>query len=145
MSREFEALPQAVRLALQQGRLVDAVRLLRQASGISLKAAHARVKTVVDQGVPASARASGPVLPPPTPGQQGGGAAFGLVVTRLLQALRAAERRRRGESPEQVAAAQSAEPGALAPGEQPQAGGLAGWLTAALVVLLVALVVRRFG
>jgi hypothetical protein len=159
MSREFDALPQAVRLALQQGRPIDAVRLLREAKGISLKAAQARVQAAAAKGVPGATGAAGPAMPPPAPGQvehvghmgQPGhsghmgtgderGALPDLLVTRLLRALRAAERRRAG-LPE-VAALRAA-PGALAPGEQPRSGGVAGWLVVALLVLLAALVVRR--
>jgi len=152
MSREFETLPEAVRQALQAGRPVDAVRLLRQDKGISLKAAHARVQQVVGQGIPGPAGAAAPAMPPRAPGQQGrpgpesqaqSKAGLGLVVTRLLQALRAAEQNRRGQQASPETAALSAEPGGRAPGEQPRTGGVAGWIVVALVALLVALVMRR--
>jgi hypothetical protein len=52
MANDFESLPEAVKTALQRGRQLDAIKLLRQATGISLKAAKERIEGIVAQGVP---------------------------------------------------------------------------------------------
>lgn len=147
MAHDFESLPETVKTALQRGRQLDAIKLLRQAKGISLKAAKERIEGIVARGIPA---------PSPAPFQQSGQAILRAEITnelaqgrqvgviRLLQALRGINHE---QATSETGAATPAEFGTspLAPGEQPRSGGsrLVAWLVVALAAIGAVLLYRR--
>jgi hypothetical protein len=141
MSQEFETLPEAVRRALQRGQILDAIGLLREAKGISPKAARSRIEGLVAKGIPtASSSPPASTFPPPEPGQQGR-AGLGAVIFRLLGALQEAERKRQVSSD---VAPQRYEPGSLAPGEQPRSAEFGGWLVIALLAVGAVFLYQQF-
>jgi ribosomal protein L7/L12 len=143
MAHDFDSLPETVKTALQRGQQVDAIKLLRQAKGISLKAAKERIEGIAAQGIPAASQQSGQAI---LRAEITNALAQGrkVSVIRLLQVLRGAPREHAASEP---GAATSAELGTspLAPGEQPRSGGsrLVAWLVVAMAAIGAVLLYRQ--
>ena len=130
MSNDFDSLPEPVRKALQSGRAMDAIRLLREEKGISLKASKARIDAVAARGVPAAPKQQVQVGLPPAVTQDLS-ADPAAVALRLLNALRGVVA---GKLQDQGLPGGAIGHGSLAPGEQPRSGtgGLVAWVVLAL-------------
>jgi hypothetical protein len=144
-------LPQQVHDAIERGQLDEAVRLLRQAAGISLKAAKQRVDAHHQ------ALQSRPPAAAPPPAQAPGAQPSPASLLRLLLGAGArdgsASRRRSAaanqpaaKQPDILADALEAQRRGLSPGEVPPSSS--GWfwpVVLSLAVLLAAYLFRRLG
>ena len=141
MAYDFDALPEPVREALRSGRHADAARLLREAKGISLKAAKGHIEAALVKGLPA-AQQQGPGSGRPSRGAIEPVRGQHVGVVRLLQALRGVSL---NQANEEAAAAAQRRSDPLAPGEQPNSGGavFVAWLLAALLAVASFLIFRR--
>ena len=123
MPTSGEELPPNVRAALHAGDKVEAIKRLREATGLGLKEAKDRV----DAG---ATRGSSSVLPAPSPGALPAPVIQALQAGDKIEAIRLL-RQHAGiglkEAKEAVEGFQS--PGGYAPGEVPRRSGL-GWLVA---------------
>ena len=133
MANEVDTLPEPVRKALENGRHVEAIRLLREAKGISLKAAKGRIDAIVAKGLPARPPQSAPTgLPPDVTSELARGRKVNAI--RLLRALRGVDLK---QAKDEIDAAALSGLGPLAPGEQPRSAAT-GIIALALVALVVA-------
>jgi hypothetical protein len=141
VSAAFNSLPREVQDALLRGKQPDAIRLLRQVTGVSLKSAQARIESVVSQGLP-----SAPTAPPsvPQPRQFVGGPQLSMadVATRLIALLRERAANRTNKTPPESTSLEQSSSG-LAPGEQPRTD-LTNTVTWVLVAILLALLLFEY-
>jgi hypothetical protein len=141
VSAAFNSLPREVQDALLRGKQPEAIRLLRQATGVSLKSSQSRIESVVSQGLP-----SVPTAPPsiPQPGQLVGGPQLSVaeVATRLIALLRERAANRTNKTPLESTSSEQSSSG-LAPGEQPRTD-LTNTITWVLVAILLALLLFEY-
>jgi hypothetical protein len=137
MSFPSRPLPPDVLVALRQGHALEAIKLLRQATGLGLKEskelidAHLRAHPA-DRTAASTAALQGLSSP----------VAQALMEGRAADAIKLLVPGRRGapQSPDELAAASQQEAqglGGLSPGEVPRSQGLGGWVVVAGLAVLV--------
>ena len=141
MSQDFDSLPEPVRKAMMNGRLLDAAVLLRDATGISISDARGRVESALIKGLPLAQQAvTAPRQSPNHLSELAKGKSPSVI--RLVQALRTGVA---NEEEKKVEPAAHNEVGSLAPGEQPHSSGAAtaAWLLVAMTAAAALLFFRR--